>query len=77
MIQNCMVPVWVGIFAVIAYDICTGLNASFCIIAFFFKAVLVFIMLIILRIVEHLHDRQKATVIPPFFFPAIFRGYVL
>ena len=32
------------------------------------------IMLIIRRIVEHLHDRQRATVIPPFISPIIFRG---
>ena len=30
------------------------------------------IMLIIRRIVEHLQDRQKATVIPPFNSPAVF-----
>ena len=33
-----------------------------------------FIMLIIRRIVEHLHDIQKATVIPPFYSPAVFGG---
>ena len=32
------------------------------------------IMLIICRILEHLHDREKTTVIPPFNSPAVFGG---